>query len=426
MNNIIFNSNFTFDSRKVLQDGVFIALSTGVRDGNDFAKDAFNAGANFLILGKEPNFKIPSSQYVVVPDTLQFICDLAKQKFQTLKKNGVKTVSITGSVGKTTTKDLIIYTLKKAGKNVYGTQGNFNNHIGVPITILNTPIESEFLVLEMGMNHLLEIENLVNLADTDIRIITNIEDNHIQNFDEGLLGIAKAKAEILCNSTEKTVFFTRQDLNFLLEVQKSFKGNTFFAYTPSSYEIKHGNTYFEICGVKYKLQGIVTQNWLYSVSFSHLVAEFFKLPPPPLLDLNDFEIPKGRGSTTKLSENSFLIDESYNAGSASMYNLIERVKLHYGKKLLILGGMKELGSENFTTHKEVLLKAISLPDTIVVTVGPEFKEVKIALKLSVLHFETPEDLIEEYTLEKVEKYNFVFVKSSNASLLSKFVNSIIN
>ena len=179
LGDVIYNSDFTFDSREVGQNSVFIALTTGVQDGNNFAESAFKKGAKFLILSKKPEFEISAEKYIVVQDTLEFITELAKN-----------IINLTGSVGKTTAKDFLVFLLNKAGKKVFGNVGNFNNHIGVPITILNAPKELEFLVLEMGMNHEGEISHLIKIAAGCLRIITNISPAHIGNFKEGLLGIA--------------------------------------------------------------------------------------------------------------------------------------------------------------------------------------------------------------------------------------------
>ena len=191
---------YVFSSLEVDGESIFVALTTGKRNGNEFAEDAFKRGAKFLILSKEPNFKISHEKFILVPDTLEYITNLAKQKFEQLKKKGVKTISLTGSIGKTTTKDFLIFLLALVGKKVYGTSGNFNNHIGVPFAILNAPADIDFLVLEMGMNSIGEIAYLNNIANCDIKIITDISAAHIGNFQNGLEDIAKAKGEILNES----------------------------------------------------------------------------------------------------------------------------------------------------------------------------------------------------------------------------------
>jgi UDP-N-acetylmuramoyl-tripeptide--D-alanyl-D-alanine ligase len=238
MKEILHYSHFVFDSREVKKGTVFIALTTGARDGNNFAKIAFQQGAEFLILSREPEFSISKESYMVVPDTLSFITNLARLKFSKMKQSGVKTISLTGSIGKTTAKDFIIYLLKQANKKVFGTEGNFNNHIGLPITILNAPFDLDFLVLEMGMNAPKEISNLVKIADTDLRIITNVSPAHIGNFEEGFYGIFKAKKEILENSTKETILITIPSLAFLEEVKRDFNGKIFLIPSIENYFIK--------------------------------------------------------------------------------------------------------------------------------------------------------------------------------------------
>ena len=418
MKDLMLETGFTFDSREVKKDSIFIALSGGLRDGNDFAKKAFEAGAKFLILSKEPAFQIPKERYIVVQDTLNFITELAKNKFEKLLSGGVKTVALTGSIGKTTTKDFLAFLIKKTGAKVFASKGNFNNHIGVPISILNAPEGIEFLVLEMGMNHPEEISHLIKIAPGNIRIITTVTNAHSGNFADGLFGIAKAKAEILENSNEDTHFITKKDLEFLPEVIKNFKGKINYLPDISGYKISNGKTFFKIKEKEYFFNKTVTQNWLTNILIGFEVLNIFKLKYPE--DISSFVPPEGRGDETKLSENCTLIDESYNASPEAMLNAISTISLFSGKKLLVLGGMKELGEEDERKfHDIIILETIKHPEIEVIFVGYEFKKaLQNASLKEYLWFETPEDLIENFNQN--HDFNFILAKSSNSSGISKF------
>ena len=430
LGDVIYNSDFTFDSREVGQNSVFIALTTGVQDGNNFAESAFKKGAKFLILSKKPEFEISAEKYIVVQDTLEFITELAKNKIKEYQKNGVKIINLTGSVGKTTAKDFLVFLLNKAGKKVFGNVGNFNNHIGVPITILNAPKELEFLVLEMGMNHEGEISHLIKIAAGCLRIITNISPAHIGNFKEGLLGIAKAKGEILEESTLETIFIAPESLLFLKEITKNFKGKIKFAYPIENYEIKQGRVEFEVCNNRFSLNKVVTREWLISLSVGFKALEVFQIPLP--LEISVFTPAEGRGNEVCLSKTCTLIDESYNASPEAMLNAIKTLMLSGPvKKLLVIGAMRELGEEAHAEHKKIVEFVKGLQNTDVIFVEKEFGEFDLQYEFAFQsnfctysYFPSVEQLIENFPKEKALEYNFILVKASKSCYLSKFVNHL--
>jgi UDP-N-acetylmuramoyl-tripeptide--D-alanyl-D-alanine ligase len=413
---ILNHSHFVFDSRSVKKGSVFIALTTGARDGNSFAKIAFQTGADFLILSREPDFEIDEDRYIIVDNTLEFLTKLAYLKFEALKKNGVKSIAITGSIGKTTTKDFLIYLLKSSGKKVFGTLGNFNNHIGLPITILNTPFDIDFLVLEMGMNALGEISRLIKIANTDVRIITNISPAHMGNFQEGFYGIFKAKKEILENSTKSTILITIPYLAFLNQIERDFVGKINLTPKLQEYFIKEGKTFFSVHNKNFVINRLATEEWLSLILISFEVILHFGLPLPE--DLSHFELPSGRGDETELSSNCILIDESYNASPNAVVNAIKTLSLFDGKKLAIIGGMKELGNFEEEEHKKIFDFVNSFKDIDKIFVGREFEFVEHNW------FLTSEDLIKSFDLKNLQKYNVILVKASNSVNLTKFCEYI--
>jgi UDP-N-acetylmuramoyl-tripeptide--D-alanyl-D-alanine ligase len=413
--NLLFNKfHFTFNSKEVKNGSVFIALRTGIRDGNDFAEDAFKNGASFLILNRNPNFAIDESQYLVVKDSLSYITELAIKKFASLKEKGVKTISLTGSVGKTTTKNFIIYLLKKAGKKVFGTEGNLNNHIGVPLTILNSPLDIEFLVLEMGMNNPMEISHLIEIAPTDTRIITNISPAHIGNFKEGLYGIFKAKTEILEKSTKESLLITVPNLPFESELERKFNGNICFVRRLEDFEIRRGKTFFTFANQSFFVNKIATKEWVANLLIGMELLIYHGISLPQTIE--DFKLPKGRGDETLLQENCLLINESYNASPEAMKNAINTFALNEGKKLAIIGSMRELGDFTQVEHEKIYNLLSDLKQIDVIFVGKEFEFIKGT------HFENVDALIREFDVKTAVNYNFILVKASNSVNLEKFCN----
>ena len=413
---ILSYSHFVFDSRNVKKGSVFIALTTGARDGNSFAKIAFQMGAEFLILSHEPEFEIEEDKYIVVEDTLEFLTELAFLKFEALRKNGVKSIAITGSIGKTTTKDFLIYLLNTSGKKVFGTQGNFNNHIGLPITILNAPLDIDFLVLEMGMNAPKEISHLINIANTDARIITNISPAHIGNFEEGFYGIFNAKKEILENSSEETRLITNSSLAFLNKIEQDFIGKINLIPKLQEYKVEGGKTFFKVYNKNFVINKIATEEWLSLILIGFETILSFGLTLPD--DVSNFELPSGRGDEVRLSTNCLLINESYNASPNAMVNAIKTLSLYEGKKLAIIGGMRELGSFEAEEHKKIFDFAGSFKEIDKIFVGKEFEFVGGDW------FLTSEDLIKNFDLKNLQKYDVILVKASNSVNLDKFCEYI--
>lgn len=415
--------HFSTDSREIREGSIFIALQ-GNRNGNDFAEEALKKGASKVILSQTPAFAASKEKYIVVEDTLKALQHLAAEKIKILKKLGVKIVALTGSCGKTTVKDLILHLLNSAEKKAYGSPESFNNHIGLPLTILNAPYSTEYLVLEMGMNHKNELSQLIKIAPADVRIILNITSAHIGNFSEGLKGIAKAKMEILEGSTKNTKFITQKDLPFYAENIINFAGEISFISLPSNVRYINGRTLFTCYDKQYYFNKIVTPKWLECASFG--IQALRSLNIDSNYDFSGFILPNGRGNEIKISNNITLLDESYNANLSSTLNAIETLSLLPHTKLLVLGEMKELGDQSLSTHLEVIKAAANLKQTTIIFVGEEFKRALHLAKENIHYFASVEDLIENFDMDAtIAHYNYIMAKSSKSSFISKFVKEIL-
>ncbi|MBR0366128.1 MAG: UDP-N-acetylmuramoyl-tripeptide--D-alanyl-D-alanine ligase [Clostridia bacterium] len=201
--------NITIDSRKVCEGALFVPLAGEKADGHDYINSALKHGALASLTGKD--IKLLSDGTVIrVSDTRKALGDIARYYKE---KYPIKSVAITGSVGKTTTKDMVYAVLKK-GFNTHKTPNNFNNDIGVPLTIFGIEREHDMAVIEMGMNHFGEIDYLAGIAKPDIAIITNIGMSHVENLSSQE-GIFKAKLEIANRFTEKNTLYVNGDDKFL-------------------------------------------------------------------------------------------------------------------------------------------------------------------------------------------------------------------
>ncbi len=365
------------DSRKAAKNKLFIALKGENNDGHDFLDQAFAEACEAAIIQDEIFFKNnPDKNLILVKDTFKTLYDLAKFA---RKRTNAKIIAITGSVGKTGTKEMLKSAFKTQGKT-YATSGNLNNHFGLPLTVCNIPLDSEFAILEMGMNHLGEIEPLTKLAKPDVAIITNITSAHIGNFkNEG--EIALAKSEIFAGLDNEGIAIINGDnihFNFLKKQAEkqnlkpenilSFGKNLQSQYCLKSLETKDAN--HSIVELTTKNNGEIS----YKISSSHKAIIFNSLIIAACLDLlakniadglkslENIEASKGRGNVfdVKIGEkNITVIDDSYNANLASMKAGIEYLSdlkyvLKKKRTVAVLGDMFELGEKSDEIHEEVL------------------------------------------------------------------------
>ena len=361
-NNLLFNQ-VNIDTRKLMPGDLFLALVGKKYDGHNFLGEAIKKGAMALVINEGKERLVPNGiPYWTVNDTLEAFQKLAL--FQRNKLN-IPVVAITGSVGKTTTKEMSGEVLKKLGK-IKLSYENFNNEIGVSLTILDTDISDKLLVLEMGMRGLGQIENLSKYAEPDIAIITNIGSSHI-----GILGtrenISKAKCEItkylnpngliiipngdsLLERSLKEVWKGRiirvQILNIeqLGKTQEVTDNLIIGFYDDNNNLIKIENKVFEI-----SFKGIHNaSNFLFVYALSKEFGINFK-------DYNKFEFPSLDGRNKIIKTNKVTImDETYNASPESVKACVDLLKRYKkGKHFVILGSMKELGIRSEDFHKEI-------------------------------------------------------------------------
>ena len=335
--------NVVMDSRKVIKGSLFFAIN----NGNSYVKDVLDKGASLVIAD---NTDIKDERVIKVTDTIATMQDLAT-KYR--KKLDIQVVGITGSNGKTTTKD-IVYSLLSTKAKTLKTEGNYNNHIGLPYTLLNVTDEQKFVVLEMGMSSLGEIKRLGEISGPNYAIITNIGDSHIE-FLKTRDNVFKAKTELL-EFVDKENTFVCGDDEYLgkLDVNKvGFNENN--TYKIESYEFSNKDSKFILDGKEYEMPLLGKHN----ISNTAIAIELAKK-----IGLTDEEIQKSlkevKISNMRFQEikigNDIYINDAYNASPMSMKAAIDTLNEIYDDKykIAILGDMLELGENEIDYHIDVL------------------------------------------------------------------------
>ena len=381
-------NGITTDSRLVKKNDLFLALKGEHFDGSDFIDQAFSNGATYVI-----SQSINENQNVfTVDDVVEFIgkiCSIWMNNFQG------KTIAITGSNGKTTTKDLISHVLTKCGNNVSKTKGNFNTSIGVPLTIFsfsNDP--SQTYVIELGANQVGDINYLSSIIKPDIGIVTNISDAHLEGFGS-MDNIRKEKKSIFKHSKKhyygKNIDTSMNLLNHPLQNNKVFLKNASIAY--------------EVCKDFMSIDD--------KQDFSTIIE--------------DFTLPKGRGQVYNLSTNSFLIDDTYNANPESVKAAIDNIAQYSGnRKIFVFGDMKELGINEKQFHKEIGGYCSGKIDILMCYGDLAKNAINDSNKISIqLHFDTKTSLF-KHLCNEIQKNDAVLLKGSRSMELDSIIKDIIN
>lgn len=347
------------DTRSIAAENLFIALRGENFDGHSFIKKAIDSGAAAVLAEAEfDTMDFDDKKIIKVADTVKAYGQLANFY---RKRSGFKVVAITGSSGKTTTKDMVASVLSKKFK-VEKTYKNHNNEIGLPFTILNAKPDAEILVLEMGMRARGEIEYLARIAEPDIAIITNIGIAHI-----GELGsqdnIMHAKGELFENLHSEGIAIINGEDGFLNSLKKKFAGDTrVFGFhdnaTIKAVDLKDNKngTSLEIIRDDITFRTIIKHKGAHMILDCLAAIETGIILGVDLKDainaLNDIEVSPGRLELMDMDE-YLIINDTYNANPDSMRKSIDVLLTYDGDKIAVLGDMRELGPEEATYHKEI-------------------------------------------------------------------------
>ncbi|WP_188205723.1 UDP-N-acetylmuramoyl-tripeptide--D-alanyl-D-alanine ligase [Alkalibacillus aidingensis] len=361
------------DSREVVTDGLFVPIIGERFNGHDFILQAIENGAVAALWNEEEQLpeEVPTDFPVFfVEDTLSSL-QLLANKYRLDVDPTV--IGVTGSNGKTTTKEILAGSLSPHYK-VAKTEGNFNNLIGLPLSILKMERDCDLLVLEMGMNSFGEIEALSNIAQPNISVITNIGESHIEYLGSRE-GIAKAKLEILKGMNPDGVLIVDGD-EPLLDIDTSLHRITCGIGEGLDYQVQNikqfeNMTEFTINGMSYRIPLLGTHQ-AKNTAFAVAVGDWLNIDSNQLANaLASLELPSMRFEMIETSSKAVLINDAYNASATSMMASIDVVKnLPYKRKVLVLGDIFELGAFSESEHRKVA-KSINSSIDAVFTLGED-------------------------------------------------------
>lgn len=415
------------DSRTVQQNDLFFALSGDRFNGNQFAKAALEKGAGFAVIDDAQHEM--KERTILVKDSLQTLQNLASHHRQQFK---IPVIGVTGSNGKTTTKDLMARVLSSHYKTHF-TQGNFNNHIGVPLTLLAMPEKTEVAIIEMGMNHLKEISELCEIADPTHGLITNIGKAHLEGVG-GIQGVKKAKAELYDYlKSKKRLIFVNRDERFLWEElvgdyrkKLGYSSDIDLAANPIyQVELMENRRFVKVQMLDDLGQAIQVHTQLIGeYNFNNImtaiaIGQYFKVPPKKIKSALENYVPaNNRSQWIKRGNNTYILD-AYNANPTSMRHVLEYFgQLHAPKKIAILGDMLELGEDSLLEHQMLLEYIEGLDFQQVILVGDQFGQ----CQSDCLHFETVEQLTKWFQQQAFEATTFL-IKGSRGMKLEKLLDT---
>jgi UDP-N-acetylmuramoyl-tripeptide--D-alanyl-D-alanine ligase len=430
------HSAISTDTRKISRGCLFFALKGDKFDANKFAQLAIEAGAAYAII--DDRAYRADERYILVEDVLSALQQLAQYHRQQLT---VPVIGLTGTNGKTTTKELISAVLSQHFKTQF-TQGNLNNHIGVPLTILTIDASHEIAVIEMGANHQKEIEFLCKIAQPTHGLITNVGKAHLEGFG-GLEGVKKGKGELFdylkrSESPEEAlgVAFINTDNSILVEMQhaRGLQNVIYYGTTGNnnlvSGSLLENSPYLTIQwsnnqtggnhAVKTQLTGAYN---LDNILAAACIGVYFGLTDDEINQGIEGYQPKNNRSQIVQTKTNTLICDYYNANPSSMAVAIENMdKLSANRKVLILGDMFELGEEAPAEHEAIIRKALDTAVNERIFIGEEFYRAGVAA-LSTgrsVFYKSAEDAIAAIKANPI-KNSTILIKGSRGMALERLV-----
>ena len=369
-------SSVSIDTRKIETNSLFVAIKGDRFDANTFAETALQKGAIYVIIDDESHFI--DERTIVVENSLIALQELAKYHRAYLK---LPIIALTGSNGKTTTKELINVVLSKKFKTK-ATVGNLNNHIGVPLTLLSFTSETQVGIVEMGANHQKEIEFLCELATPDYGYITNFGKAHLEGFG-GAEGVIKGKSEMYhyLSRNEKLVFINLEDA---IQVEKSARLKSYtFGLNKVNADLNitniKANPFVEITYstmvIKSNLIGLYNAN---NINAAICIGTYFGVADSDIKEALQSYVPENNRSQLIARGTNQIILDAYNANPSSMAVAIENfLQLEQLNKVMILGDMFELGQESHDEHEAIVESLANRKEVVCYFVGAEFYANKI-------------------------------------------------
>lgn len=419
------------DTRTVEPGALFVALVGERFDAHNFTAQAVENGAGALLVSRVVESDVPQ---LLVADTKLALGQLGSLVHQTCQ---TPTAGITGSAGKTTVKEMVASILTQQGRVLF-TAGNFNNDIGVPLTLLRSTPEDDYAVIEMGANHIGEIAYTTSLVKPDVALVNNVAAAHLEGFGS-IDGVKKAKGEIYQGLQPGAVAIVNLDSNggdYWTEVLADKQVKTFSVNDDSAdYFAKQvslnalGEAQFTLVTPDTELPiklGIIGQhNVANALAATALSLEMGATLPMVQTGLALLSKVKGRVEMIELNEQIKLIDDSYNASVPAMKAAADLLASIGGVRWLILGNMAELGDESLALHRQVGEHAAPLKFEYVLTYGADAKA--ISQECGGLHFESHQsmiDYIKQQITQHTDQPQTLLVKGANSAGMSQVATAV--
>lgn len=419
-------SMVTTDSRNCPKDSLFIALKGESFNGNAFAAQALKDGCAYVVIDEEKYAIEGDKRFILVTDCLQTLQQLANYHRRQL---GTRIIGITGTNGKTTTKELISAVLSQS-YHILFTQGNLNNHIGVPITLLRLKPEHDLAVVEMGANHPEEIKFLTDIVEPNYGLITNVGKAHLEGFGS-FEGVIKTKGELYdyLGSHKDTTTFVHHDNPYLIKMAEArnlvpvFYGNNSSLYVNGQVTGNSPFLTFEWKADKDDKRHEVQTQLIGEYNFPNALAavaigRFFKVESEKIdAALTEYTPQNNRSQLKKTADNTLIID-AYNANPTSMMAALENFRnMKVDRKILILGDMRELGTDSAAEHQKIVdfIKGCSFAQ--VLLVGEQFAAAEHCFQT----YANAQEVIEELQTHKPQDA-MILIKGSNGIKLSTVVD----
>lgn len=417
------NPLISTDTRNISDGCIFFALKGDNFNANTFAAQAIEKGASFAVVDEE-EYAV-NENCLLVDDVLLTLQDLARHH---RKQLNIPVIGLTGSNGKTTSKELVNAVLAERYKT-FATSGNLNNHIGVPLSILAITNDVEIAVIEMGANHQKEIELLCTIAQPTHGIITNVGMAHLDGFG-GFEGVKKGKAELYAYLKETNGYtFINRDNAYLLEMSAQAGLSKLIYYGTENGNtikgmLKSSDPFIEVEWTNHDVSTAMKTNLTGSYNFENILAaicigDFFDMSPEDINSgLANYQPKNNRSQLTKTDSNTVICD-FYNANPSSMMAALNNIAvLSADQKTAILGDMFELGPESAVQHELVAKQATQSGLNKVIFIGSHFYAFKDQFKG--IFFETPVEA-SLYLQENAIEDNLVLLKGSRGMKLESLL-----
>ncbi len=410
--------NVQTDTRKLQKGDLFFALKGDSFDGNEYAGKALEMGASYAVIDNQKYYL--NEKTILVDNVLECLQALARFHREQFT---IPFIAITGSNGKTTTKELV-HTALKTTYCTYATEGNLNNHIGVPLTLLKIKKDAQMAIIEMGANHQKEIESYCQIALPTHGLINNCGKAHLEGFG-GIEGVRKGKGELYdyLRQREGSIFINT-DYNYLQQMAMGIQNQISYGSNEANLQGKvyRNEPFLEVAIISPNKECLIKTQMVGAYNFPNVmaavaVASHFNIHIDIIKKAIEEYAPSNSRSQLITKGSQTIILDAYNANPSSMQEAIKNFALSdYPNKIVMLGGMKELGEDSLVEHQQIIKQLQDTNWNQVILVGGDFQNVPHPY----LYFETAVEAGNWYKSQKIEN-TALLIKGSRAYTMEKIL-----